>query len=109
MKFIVCNADEGDPVPIPTGTCSNSAPAGTPGMFIAGYAIGAQTGTLHSRRISESITAIEQAIETLRSAGLKWREHHGSGFSFDFKIIKAGALTSAVKRPPCWHLHRGTW
>ena len=91
VKFIVCNADEGDPGSYSDRYLLEQRPLlALLGMFIAGYAIGAQTGVLYIRaEYPESITAIEQAIEMLRSAGLAGENIMGSGFSFDFKIIKA--------------------
>ncbi|MCO6487696.1 MAG: NAD(P)H-dependent oxidoreductase subunit E [Phaeodactylibacter sp.] len=90
-KFIVCNADEGDPGSYSDRYLLEERPLPVLlGMLISGYAIGAETGILYIRaEYPESVTAIAQAIEALRAAGLAGENIMHSGFSFDFKIIKA--------------------
>ncbi|MCB0586751.1 MAG: NAD(P)H-dependent oxidoreductase subunit E [Phaeodactylibacter sp.] len=91
QKFVVCNADEGDPGSYSDRYLLEQRPITVLlGMLISGYAIGAETGVLYIRaEYPESVTVIEQAIDTLRSAGLAGKDIMDSGFSFDFKIIKA--------------------
>ncbi|MCB9038677.1 MAG: NAD(P)H-dependent oxidoreductase subunit E [Lewinellaceae bacterium] len=91
QKFVVCNADEGDPGSYSDRYLLEERPMSVLlGMLIAGYAIGAKTGVLYIRaEYPESISAVEQAIGGLYAAGLAGENIMDSGFSFHFKIIKA--------------------
>lgn len=91
QKYVVCNADEGDPGSYSDRYLLEQRPYGVLlGMLIAGYAAGADTGILYIRaEYPESITAIEQAIAELEVAGLAGAHLFGTDFSFYFKIIKA--------------------
>ena len=90
-KFIVCNADEGDPGSYSDRYVMEKQPyALLPGMLIAGYAAGADRGVLYIRfEYPESIEIVSKAIEALRAAGLTGENILGSGFNFEFKIIEA--------------------
>jgi len=94
-KYLVCNADEGDP----GAFMDRSIIEGDPhtvieGMIIGGYAIGAKTGYIYVR--AEYPIAVERmtaALEEARSAGLLGNNIMGSGVSFDIEIrIGAGAF-----------------
>jgi NADH-quinone oxidoreductase subunit F len=94
-KYIVCNADEGDP----GAFMDRSIIEGDPhtlieGMIIGGYAIGAGKGYVYVR--AEYPLAVERltnAIEQARECGLLGSNILGSGFSFDLEIrIGAGAF-----------------
>ncbi|NLV63116.1 MAG: FAD-dependent oxidoreductase [Clostridiaceae bacterium] len=95
MKYIVCNADEGDP----GAFMDRSIIEGDPhtlieGMMIGGYAIGANKGYVYVR--AEYPLAVErlgEAIEQAREYGLLGENIFGSGFNFDLEIrIGAGAF-----------------
>ncbi|MEW6467812.1 MAG: NADH-ubiquinone oxidoreductase-F iron-sulfur binding region domain-containing protein [Bacteroidota bacterium] len=90
-KFIVCNADEGDPGAYSDRYLLEMQPHSVLlGMMIAGYIAGAGWGVLYIRaEYPESITACQQAVEDIRAKGLLGENILGSGFSFDFKIIRA--------------------
>ncbi|TAK41643.1 MAG: formate dehydrogenase [Saprospiraceae bacterium] len=90
-KFIVCNADEGDPGSYSDRYLMENQPhALLLGMLIAGYAAGADRGVLYIRfEYPESIDIVGRAIEALRAAGLTGENILGSGFHFEFKIIEA--------------------
>lgn len=90
-KFIVCNADEGDP-----GAYSDRflleerTHAVLLGMMIAGYIVGAQWGVLYIRgEYPESIDIVEAEIKKLHEAGYLGENILGSGFQFHFKVIRA--------------------
>ncbi|MFC1528425.1 NADH-ubiquinone oxidoreductase-F iron-sulfur binding region domain-containing protein [Candidatus Latescibacterota bacterium] len=92
MKFLVCNADEGDP-----GAFMNrSVIEGDPhslleGMLIAGYAIGAGQGYIYCR--AEYPLALERlriALDQAKEYNLLGDNILGSGFDFHIKI-KEGA------------------
>ena len=90
-KFIVCNADEGDPGAYSDRYIMEQRPhALLMGMMIAGYIAGANWGVMYIRgEYPESVEIVQDAIETLYEA--KWLGENilGSGFNFDFKVIKA--------------------
>lgn len=95
QKYIICNADEGDP----GAFMDRSALEGDPfsiieGMVIGAYATGATKGFLYIR------AEYPLAIERIKMALVKAREHNllgenilGSGFDFDLEIrLGAGAF-----------------
>ncbi len=95
IKYIVCNADEGDP----GAFMDRSIIEGDPhtlieGMMIGGFAIGAKKGYVYVR--AEYPLAVERlgvAIEQSREYGLLGKNILGSGFDFDLEIrIGAGAF-----------------
>ena len=90
-KFIVCNADEGDPGAYSDRYIMEQRPhALILGMLIAGYAAKARYGVVYIRaEYPDSVTIIQNAINEARSLGWIGENIMGSGFSFDFKVIKA--------------------
>jgi len=91
VKFIVCNADEGDPGAYSDRYIMENRPqALLMGMMIAGYICSASWGVLYIRgEYPESIDVMKTAVAELREAGWLGENIAGSGFSFDFKIIEA--------------------
>ncbi len=91
LKFIVCNADEGDPGAFSDRYIMEQRPhALLMGMMLAGYMTGARYGVVYIRgEYPESVTAIQEAIEELRQIQLLGENIKGSSFSYDFKVIKA--------------------
>ena len=94
MKYVVCNADEGDPGAFMDRSLLEGDPFSViEGMMIAGYAIGAEQGIIYCR--AEYPLAIERlgkAIELLKSEGMLEKDL-GNGFSFSLKIkMGAGAF-----------------
>ncbi len=93
-KYIICNADEGEP-----GTFKDRLILeGDPhkiivGMIIAGYAVGANKGYIYIRGEYElSIERLEKALSQAREYGFLGDNIFGTGFSFDLSIKKgAGA------------------
>ncbi|MDR0851253.1 MAG: NADH-quinone oxidoreductase subunit NuoF [Clostridiales Family XIII bacterium] len=91
-KYMVCNADEGDP----GAFMDRSVLEGDPhslleGMLIGGYAIGAGEGVIYVRaEYPLAITRLEIAISQARENGFLGKNILGSGFDFDIRI-KAGA------------------
>ena len=90
-RFIICNADEGDPGAYSDRYLLEEHPhAVLFGMLMAGFAAGANWGILYIRaEYPESVSACESAIAELRANNLLGENIQGSNFSFDFKIIKA--------------------
>ena len=89
LKFIICNADEGDPGAYSDRYLLEQRPHSVLfGMIIAGYCVKAEWGVLYIRaEYPESFPIIESAIEDFRSSGLLGENINGSGFNFDFKIV----------------------
>lgn len=90
-KFIVCNADEGDPGAYSDRYIMEQRPhALLLGMLIAGYITGAEWGVLYIRaEYPASVSIISEAVEELKVLGLIGKNIGGSAFNFDFKVIKA--------------------
>ena len=90
-KFIICNADEGDPGAYTDRYIMEERPhALLLGMIIAGYAIGAKWGVLYIRaEYPESVEIIEKAIADLYNEGILPLSSNKNDFSFQFKVIKA--------------------
>ncbi len=91
IKFIVCNADEGDPGAYSDRYIMEQRPhALLMGMMMAGYLAGAKYGVVYIRgEYPESVEIVQAAIETLHQQQLLGENIAGSGFDFDFKVIKA--------------------
>lgn len=90
-KFIICNADEGDPGAYSDRYLLEQQPHSVLyGMLIAGYVTHAQWGVIYIRaEYPDSATIIEKEIQALRNNGLLGENIEGSGFSFDLKVIRA--------------------
>jgi NADH-quinone oxidoreductase subunit F len=94
VKYIVCNADEGDPGAYIDKYLMEEQPHSVLfGMMVAGWFTGAQVGVLYIRaEYPDSVTRINEAVLALRDAGWLGKDIQGTGFDFDFKTIKgAGA------------------
>lgn len=95
QKYIICNADEGDPGAFMDRSILEGDPHSVlEGMMIGGYAIGADMGYVYVR--AEYPLAVERlgaAIDQARACGLLGKNILGSKFSFDVEIrIGAGAF-----------------
>ena len=94
-KYVVCNADEGDPGAFMDRSILEGDPhALLEGMIIAGYAIGAKTGFIYVRaEYPLAIKRLEIAISQAKSRNLLGDNILGSDFSFNISIKKgAGAF-----------------
>jgi len=91
VKFVVCNADEGDPGAYSDRFLMEERPhALLLGMMLTGYMIGASWGVVYIRgEYPESIDVIEDCIRELYAKGLLGENILGSGFNFQFKVIRA--------------------
>lgn len=91
VKFIVCNADEGDPGAYSDRYLLEERPHTVLlGMIIAGYIAGANTGVVYIRaEYPEAIEITKKAIADIRAKGFIGNNILGSGFNYDFKVITA--------------------
>jgi NADP-reducing hydrogenase subunit HndC len=94
-KFVICNADEGDPGAFMDRSLLESDPHSIiEGLIIGGRAIGADVGYIYVRE--EYPLALERvlgAIEKARDYGLLGEDILGTGFSFDIRVVRgAGAF-----------------
>jgi len=90
-KFIICNADEGDPGAYSDRYLLEQQPhAVLFGMIVSGFITGATYGVVYIRaEYPEAAVIVQEAINQLRDEGLIGKNILGSDFSFDFKIIRA--------------------
>ena len=95
MKYVCCNADEGDP----GAFMDRSVLEGDPhvvleAMSIAGYAIGAKQGYIYVRaEYPIAVERLEIAIKQAREAGMLGKNIFGTDFSFDIDLrLGAGAF-----------------
>ncbi len=94
-KYVICNADEGDPGAFMDRSILEGDPhAVIEAMAIAGYAIGANQGYIYIR--AEYPIAVERlqiAIDQAKEMGLLGKNIFGTGFDFDLEIrLGAGAF-----------------
>ncbi|MCC6815335.1 MAG: NAD(P)H-dependent oxidoreductase subunit E [Saprospiraceae bacterium] len=90
-KFIVCNADEGDPGSYSDRYLLEHQPRLVLiGMWIAAYIIGANKGVVYIRaEYPESVNSIIREVVELEKEKITGEKIFGSDFNFEFKVIKA--------------------
>ena len=92
IKYVICNADEGDP----GAYMDRSILEGNPhsvleGMIIGAYATGANEGYIYVRNeYPLAVANITTAIRVAREMGLLGDNIMGSGFDFDVKVNRGG-------------------
>ena len=94
-KYVVCNADEGDPGAFMDRSVLEGDPhAVLEAMAIAGYAIGADEGWIYVRaEYPIAVKRLNIAIEQAREYGLLGKNIFDTGFNFDIHIrLGAGAF-----------------
>lgn len=94
-KYMICNADEGDPGAFMDRSILEGDPHSVlEGMAIAGYAIGANHGFIYVRaEYPIAVKRVQTAIREAREYGLLGENIFGSGFSFDISVrLGAGAF-----------------
>ncbi|MCP4745330.1 MAG: NADH-quinone oxidoreductase subunit NuoF [Desulfobacteraceae bacterium] len=127
IKYVLCNADEGDPGAFMDRSLLEADPhAVLEGMVIAAKAIDARKGYVYARtEYPLAIKRLQIAIDTAKQRGLLGEDILGSGFSFDVEIYQgAGAFVCGEEtalmrsiegrrgmprpRPP-FPAHKGLW
>ncbi len=127
LKYVICNADEGDP-----GAYANrSLLEGNPhsvleGMIIGAFAIGAKKGYIYVRKeYPLAVELFKMAISSARKLGLLGKDILSSGFDFDLMIARgagafvcgeSSALMASIEgkagEPRAKHIHateKGLW
>lgn len=95
QKYVVCNADEGDPGAFMDRSILEGDPhAVVEAMTIAGYAIGASEGYIYVRaEYPIAVKRLKIAIKQAKELGLLGENIFNTGFNFDLKIrLGAGAF-----------------
>jgi len=95
QKYVVCNADEGDPGAFMDRSILEGDPhAVIEAMAICGYAVGATKGYVYVRaEYPIAVTRLQHAIDQAKEYGLLGKNIFDSGFDFDLEIkLGAGAF-----------------
>jgi NADH-quinone oxidoreductase subunit F/NAD(P)H dehydrogenase (quinone)/NADP-reducing hydrogenase subunit HndC len=127
VKYVLCNADEGDPGAFMDRSILEADPhAVLEGMIIAAKAINAHQGYIYARtEYPLAVRRLGIAIEQARQYGLLGEDILGSGFDFDIDVYQgAGAFVCGEEtalmrsiegkrgmprpRPP-FPAHKGLW
>ena len=127
VKYVICNADEGDPGAYMDRSLLEGNPhAVIEGMLLGAYAVGATEGYVYVRHeYPLAVTNLTMAIDAAREMGLLGENVLGSGFSFDLKISRGGgafvcgessaliaSIEGQVGEPRAKHIHMaesGLW
>jgi len=127
VKYVICNADEGDP----GAYMDRSLLEGNPhsvieGMLLGAYAVGATDGYVYVRHeYPLAVSNLTVAIDDARQMGFLGQNILGSGFNFDIKISRGGgafvcgessaliaSIEGQVGEPRAKHIHMaesGLW
>jgi NADH-quinone oxidoreductase subunit F len=95
QKFLICNADEGDPGAYMNRNEIESDPhALLEGMIIGGYVMGATEGIVYVRaEYPLAVHRLQRAVEQARESGMLGENVLGRGFNFDIRLVEgAGAF-----------------
>ena len=92
MKYVICNADEGDPGAYMDRSIIESNPHSVlEGMIIGAYAIGSQQGYIYVRQeYPLAVKHFRRALQQAEEYGLLGDDILGSGFGFSVKINRGG-------------------
>jgi len=126
-KYLICNADEGDPGAYMDRSLLEGNPhAVLEGMLIGAFAIGAREGYVYVRNeYPLAVKNVGIAINQAKEYGLLGEDILGSGFNFDLKIVRGagafvcgeetaliasieGRLGEPRQRPP-YPVQKGLW
>lgn len=95
QKFMICNADEGDPGAFMDRSILENDPHSVlEGMAIGGYAVGADKGFIYVRaEYPIAVKRLRTAIEQAKELGILGNNILGTGFSFDIELrLGSGAF-----------------
>lgn len=116
-KYVICNADEGDPGAFMDRAILESDPHSVlEGLIIAGYAVGARKGYIYVRaEYPLAVKRVSIAIEQAREKGLLGRNILDSGFNFEVELFQGSgafvcgeetALIASIEGKPGLPRHR---
>ncbi len=116
-KYVICNADEGDPGAFMDRAILESDPHSViEGMAIAAHAVGARRGYIYVRaEYPLAVERVAQALKQARGLGLIGRHILGSDFSFDLDVFQGSgafvcgeetALIASLEGRPGMPRHR---
>ncbi len=126
-KFVICNADEGDPGAFMDRSIMEANPHTViEGMVIGAYAVGAEEGYIYIRKeYPLALNTLQCALEQARDYGLLGHDILGSGRDFEINVARGGgafvcgestALTASIEgrvgEPGAKHIHTtesGLW
>jgi len=110
VKYVVCNADEGDPGAFMDRSVLEGDPHSVlEGMMIAAYAIGASHGYSYCRaEYPLAVKRLKRAISRLKEKGYLGTNIFGSSMALDVKLKEGPVPSSAVRRPPSSPPSRGS-
>jgi len=94
-KYIICNADEGDPGAFMDRSILEKDPHSVlEGMALGGYAIGSDQGYIYVRaEYPMAVKRLQIAINQAREYGLLGKNIYGTGFNFDIELrLGSGAF-----------------
>ena len=94
-KYVICNADEGDPGAFMDRSILEGDPHSVlEGMAICGYAVGSDRGYIYIRaEYPVAVKRLRTAIKQAREKGLLGKNILGTGFNFDIELrLGAGAF-----------------
>jgi NADH-quinone oxidoreductase subunit F len=127
IKYVICNADEGDPGAYMDRSLLESNPHSVlEGMIIGAYAIGSNHGYIYVRGEYElAVKTLRRAISQAKEYGLLGENILGSDFDFSIKLSRGGgafvcgestALMASIEgkagEPRAKHIHtttKGLW
>ncbi len=91
-KYIICNADEGDPGAFMDRALLEGNPHSVlEGMIIGAYAVGSSEGYIYVRNeYPLAVTNATLALDKAREFGFLGNDILGRGFGFDIKIMRGG-------------------
>ncbi|MBT9150012.1 MAG: NADP-reducing hydrogenase subunit HndC [candidate division WS2 bacterium] len=107
-RFIICNADEGDPGAFMDRVVLESCPHQViEGMVISAYIVGSKKGYVYTRmEYPLAIARLKKALAQAREKGFLGKNILGSGFDFDLEVIpgagafvcgESSALTASIE------------
>jgi NADH-quinone oxidoreductase subunit F len=94
-KYVICNADEGDPGAFMDRVILESDPqAVLEGMIITGYALNSSQGYIYTRmEYPLAVERLKSAIEQAKKLGVLGEDILGTGFNFNIEVFQgAGAF-----------------
>ncbi len=127
IKYVICNADEGDPGAFMDRSLLEGNPhAIVEGMMIGAFTIGATAGYVYVRNeYPQAVRNLQCAIDSARELGLLGKNILGSNFNFDIHISRGGgsfvcgessaliaSIEGEVGEPRVKHIHMaesGLW